>query len=109
MPSSGPEADRLNAAFVACVRGGTAVVRFPVPGLRWWRGLRGRAELEQYLRPRVAGKRGGDDNDLFAALARARAEDDGAAFTDEDVVNHMIFLLMAAHDTTTITMTTMAY
>ena len=29
--------------------------------------------------------------------------------TDEDVVNHMIFLLMAAHDTSTSTLTTMAY
>jgi cytochrome P450 len=105
----GAEADRLNGAFVACVRGGTAVLRFPVPGLRWSRGLHGRRVLEQFLRPRVAAKRASKDNDLFGALARARAEDDGASFTDDDVVNHMIFLLMAAHDTTTITMTTMAY
>jgi cytochrome P450 len=105
----GPEADRLNRAFADCVRGGTAVFRFPVPGLRWSRGLRGRRELEQFLRPRLADKRAGDGADLFSALVHARAEEDGAAFTDDDVVNHMIFLLMAAHDTTTITMTTMAY
>jgi len=37
------------------------------------------------------------------------ASDDGHRFTDEDVVNHMIFVLMAAHDTSTITATTMAY
>ena len=36
-------------------------------------------------------------------------DDDGNQFTDEDVVNHMIFLLMAAHDTTTTTLTSMAY
>ncbi|MCP9970779.1 cytochrome P450 [Actinomadura madurae] len=45
---------------------------------------------------------------MFAALCQAET-DDGERFTDEDVVNHMIFALMAAHDTTTITLTTMAY
>jgi len=47
-------------------------------------------------------------NDLFTALCHARSED-GESFTDDDVVNHMIFLLMAAHDTSTSTLTTMAY
>jgi len=40
----GPRADRVNRAFVAVVRAGTAYVRFPVPGLRWSRGLRGRRQ-----------------------------------------------------------------
>lgn len=37
------------------------------------------------------------------------ADDDGNSFSDEDIVNHMIFLMMAAHDTTTSTVTTMIY
>jgi cytochrome P450 len=36
-------------------------------------------------------------------------DDDGNSFSDEDIVNHMIFLMMAAHDTSTSTTTTMAY
>ena len=36
-------------------------------------------------------------------------DEDGNSFTDEDIVNHMIFLMMAAHDTSTSTTTTMAY
>jgi cytochrome P450 len=104
----GAESDRLNRAFVDTVRAGTALVRFPVPGLRWWRGLDGRRVLEDYLRPLVAAKRAGDGEDMFSALCHARSED-GDRFTDDDIVNHMIFLLMAAHDTTTITMTSMSY
>jgi cytochrome P450 len=104
----GSEADRLNRAFVDCVRAGTALIRFPVPGLRWWRGLDGRRVLEEYLRPQVAVKRAGSGEDMFSALCHARSED-GDRFTDDDIVNHMIFLLMAAHDTTTITMTAMSY
>ena len=104
----GPEADALNQAFSDCVRAGTAAVRFPVPGLRWSKGLAGRKLLDGYLYPLIPAKRAGDGTDLFTALCQIQDED-GNTFSDDDIVNHMIFLLMAAHDTTTITMTTMAY
>ena len=90
------------------MRAATSFVRFPVPGLRWSRGLAGRRLLEDYLRPRIPEHRASDGDDLFTALCHAQSED-GETFTDDDVVNHMIFLLMAAHDTSTSTLTTMAY
>jgi cytochrome P450 len=104
----GAESARVNRAFTDCVRAGTAFVRFPVPGLRWAKGLAGRRLLEDYLRSRLPQHRAGSGSDLFTALCHARS-DDGESFTDDDVVNHMIFLLMAAHDTSTITLTSMAY
>jgi cytochrome P450 len=99
---------RINKAFIACVQAGTSFVRYPVPGGRWRRGLRGRALLEQYLREYLPIRRAGDGDDLFTALCHIESED-GERLSDADIVNQMIFLLMAAHDTTTITMTTMAY
>lgn len=47
------DASRLNAAFVDCVRAGTAALRFRVPGLRWSRGLAGRQALEDFLYPQL--------------------------------------------------------
>lgn len=102
------EADRVNGAFIDAVRAGTAYVRFPVPGLRWHKGLKARKVLEEFFYRHLPAKRRDGGDDLFAALCQAET-DDGHSFTDEDVVNHMIFALMAAHDTSTITMTTMAY
>jgi cytochrome P450 len=102
------DASRLNTAFVDCVRAGTAALRFKVPGLRWSRGLAGRKVLEDFLYPQLPAKRADAGDDLFSALCHARGEG-GEQFTDDDVVNHMIFLLMAAHDTSTITITAMAY
>ena len=104
----GAEAARVNAAFSDSVRAATALVRVPVPGLRWRRGLAGRRLLERYLRERLPAHRAGSGSDLFTALCHARSEE-GEGFSDDDVVNHMIFLLMAAHDTSTSTLTTMAY
>jgi cytochrome P450 len=76
--------------------------------LRWSRGLRARRLLEGVLRARLPATRAGDGEDLFSALCQASSED-GRRFGDDDVVNHMIFLLMAAHDTTTSALTTMTY
>jgi cytochrome P450 len=104
----GNQSARVNRAFTDCVQAATALVRYPVPGGRWSKGLAGRRLLENYLRPRIAAHRASDGTDLFTALCHAQS-DDGESFTDDDVVNHMIFLLMAAHDTSTSTLTTMAY
>jgi len=105
---SGDNAALINRSFVDSVRAGTAIVRFPVPGGRWSKGLSGRKVLERYFAGELPAKRNGDGADLFSALCRATG-DDGEKFSDADVVNHMIFLMMAAHDTTTITSTAAAY
>lgn len=98
------EAPRLRQAFTDAVRAGTSIVRHPVPGGRWQRGLAGRRVLEDFFRSRIPAKRAAGGDDLFAALCHARS-DEGDTFSDDDVVNHMIFLMMAAHDTTTTTTT----
>jgi cytochrome P450 len=105
---SGENASLINRSFVDSVRAGTAIVRYPVPGGRWSKGLNGRKVLERYFAEKLAAKRKADGGDLFSALCQATGED-GEQFSDADIVNHMIFLMMAAHDTTTITSTAAAY
>ncbi|MDX6553200.1 MAG: hypothetical protein QOH74_1688 [Gaiellales bacterium] len=105
---SGEDASLINRSFVDSVRAGTAVVRYPVPGGRWARGLSGRKVLERYFAEKLPTKRENDGVDLFSALCHA-TDEDGERFSDADVINHMIFLMMAAHDTTTITGSAAAY
>ncbi|HET7682710.1 MAG TPA: cytochrome P450 [Marmoricola sp.] len=102
------EQQRINRAFIAAVRAGTSIVRKPVPGTPWAKGLAARRVLEEFFRTHLPAKRREGGDDLFAQLCVARS-DAGDAFSDDDIVNHMIFLLMAAHDTSTITLTSMAY
>ncbi|WP_018332878.1 cytochrome P450 [Actinomycetospora chiangmaiensis] len=104
----GPRADRVNRAFVDTVHAGVAVIRAPVPGGSWKRGLDGRKLLEAYFAAQIPAKRAGDGRDMFSVLCHARS-DEGETFSDDDIVNHMIFLLMAAHDTSTITLSMMSY
>lgn len=104
------ETHGLTQAFIDAVRAGTGLIRTPVPVVRtrWNKGLAGRKVLDGYFRARIPAKRASDDDDLFAALCHVET-DDGMRFTDDDIVSHMIFLMMAAHDTSTITATGMAY
>jgi len=104
----GPEADRMNQAFVDTVAASLALVRRPLPPLAMWRGVRARRYLARLMQSKLAEKRASEGPDLFSQLCHARSED-GERFSDDEVVDHMIFLMMAAHDTTTSALTTMVY
>ena len=77
-----------------------------LPFTRWGRGHRGREVLEEWLRHYLPSRRARVTDDLFSQLCHIESED-GERFSDDDVVNHMVFLMMAAHDTSTITLSTM--
>ena len=100
--------DRVNRAFIACVQAAGAILRTAVPGNKWHRATRGRAELERFLTEQLPAARAAGGDDLFSVLTRVEDED-GTRFRDVDVVNHMIFLLMAAHETSTSTVSTAMY
>lgn len=98
----------LIGQFQDIVAASVAFVRYPIPGNAYWRGLRSRKALENYFYAHIGEKRANPGPDLFSQLCVAQDEA-GNTFTDEQVVNHMIFLMMAAHDTTTITTTRLVY
>ncbi len=99
---------KVNKAFTVTTRAGNAIIRTGIPPFTWWRGLKAREYLENYFEERVKEKRGSNGSDLLSVLCQTEDED-GNKFSDEDIVNHMIFLMMAAHDTSTSTATTMSY
>ncbi|NDK89723.1 cytochrome P450 [Gordonia desulfuricans] len=102
------ENHRLEDAFEAAVRGGQAIIRADVGNFTWARGLRGRELLQEYFRSEIATRRQGDGDDLFTVLCHSE-DDEGNTFSDEDVVNHMIFVMMAAHDTSTIALSMLTH
>lgn len=99
------DADALNKAFVDTVAASLAPIRVPIPGLSYHRGLKGRALLDSFFRDRIDARRNSQSKDMFTLLCKATT-DEGGSFSDDDIVNHMIFLLMAAHDTVTSSLTT---
>ncbi|MBK8375077.1 MAG: cytochrome P450 [Sphingomonadales bacterium] len=103
----GPEADRVNKAFVDMVQASIGVVRAPVPGTAMGRGVAGRKYLIDYFGPQIEERRRNENRqDMFSQFCRA-TRDDGSHLNDGEIIDHMIFLMMAAHDTITSSVTSM--
>lgn len=102
------EIDQISNDFTDLVAASVAVVRVPVLGRTYARGVQGRARLAAFIRTRIAARRAGEGEDLFTQLCQARDEED-RQYSDEEIVDHLIFIMMAAHDTTTSAITTMVY
>jgi|TARA_R100000501_G_scaffold13654_3_gene24936 cytochrome P450 len=96
----GPEADRVNQAFVDMVQASVTPVRKPLPFTQMRRGVRGRAYLVEYFGREIPRRRGKQADDMFTQVVNATG-DDGQLLTDRQVIDHMNFLMMAAHDTLT--------
>ncbi len=104
----GPETRRLNRAFEDMVAASMSRIRLPIPGLEFQAGLKGRETLSAFLCELIPARREGDGSDMFSELCRAEDED-GSRLDDQAIIDHMIFLMMAAHDTSTSTLTSMIY
>lgn len=105
----GPEADRINAAFVDMVQASVAPVRKPLPFTRMKKGVDGRAFLVDYFtRETLRRREEGGGQDMFSQFATATRED-GSLLPVDEVVDHMNFLMMAAHDTITSSATALVY
>ncbi len=104
----GRNAKELNRAFVATVAASLSLIRLPIPGFAMWRGVRGREVLVKRFRELLPEKRATHSADFFSEFCHAQSEQ-GERFTDQEIIDHMIFLMMAAHDTTSSTLTTMMY
>ncbi len=105
----GPEADRINQAFVDMVQASVAPVRKPLPFTQMRKGVKGREFLVDYFTTETKRRRAeGGGQDMFSQFATAEYED-GSLMPIDEVVDHMNFLMMAAHDTITSSATSLIW
>jgi cytochrome P450 len=96
----GPDAKKINKAFVDMVLASVAVIRKPLPLTRMRRGVQGRAFMSDYFGREIPRRRGVPGDDIFSQICNT-TDDDGVRLSDQAIIDHMNFLMMAAHDTTT--------
>ncbi len=105
----GPEADRINKAFVDMVQASIGIIRKPWPMTAMGRGAAGRQYLIDYFGPQIAERRRNENRqDMFSQFCRATRED-GQYMSDGEIIDHMNFLMMAAHDTITSSVTSLIW
>jgi cytochrome P450 len=104
----GAQASAVNRAFVDMVAAIIGVVRAPIPGTQMWKGVKGRGVIVAFFCQEIPRRRAGQATDLFSELCRATKED-GSLLTDQEIADHMSFLMMAAHDTLTSSVTSLVH
>ncbi len=105
----GPEADAINQAFVYMVQAAVAPIRHPLPFTLMRKGVKGREFLVDYFTRETHRRREeGGGQDMFSQFATAERED-GSLLPVDEVVDHMNFLMMAAHDTITSSATSLVW
>ena len=90
--------NHLNQLFINSIKPATTIVRSPYPMTRMKKGLKARVELLEYFQEK-SDKIDLSKETLFADLVKTNNEE--AGLTNYEIAEHMIFLLLAAHDTTT--------
>ncbi len=104
----GPEADKINQAFVDMVQASVGFVRKPLPFTAMGRGVAGRNYLIGYFSPMVEVRRASDGEDIFTQICKA-TDENGQYLSVDAIVDHMNFLMMAAHDTITSSVTSLVW
>lgn len=104
------ETKQLNESFLAMGEGSLAIVRkdWPLPWLAYRKGMNGRRYLDKFFLELVPNRRGQEGNDMATFFSNERTES-GELFPDDIVSKHLIFLLLAAHDTTTAALSMACY
>lgn len=103
-----PEREKINTALSNMVAASIGVIRVPIPGSLMYKGVKGRKYMIEFLGSQIDERRKSSGDDIFTQLCIAE-DDNGNSFSDQEIIDHMIFLWMAAHDTITSSMTSLVY
>ncbi|MGJ8686299.1 MAG: cytochrome P450 [Spongiibacteraceae bacterium] len=100
----GRDSDKINQAFVDIIHGIADPFKERGPFfMPYAKGVKGRATISKFIFDNIENRRKNPGRDLFSQLCLL-SDDDGKKFSDEDVRDQILFLLFAAHDTTTSTL-----
>ena len=108
----GTRRDKLVTWFQQMI-GGIWSVPINLPFTRFNRGLRASARVRNFLKDLIAEKRmglkkGADPHqDLISCLLSTRDENNGEGMTEKEIVDNVILVLTAGHDTSAILITFM--
>ena len=104
----GRDSEPLKRAFIAMVAAAVTPIRVALPGTAMARGMRGRRFMVEFLGREIEARRHRDGDDLFTHLCKA-STDEGRLLSAEEIIDHMSFLMMAAHDTLTSSFTSFVW
>lgn len=98
----------ISQCFTDMLAAALVLIRKDLPGTKFRQGIRGKKFLYRYLQEQIPLRRNSDSQDMFTYLCKFE-HDSGGHLSENEILDHMNFLLMAAHDTVTSSLSTSLY
>lgn len=96
----GRQGDQLTDAFQRFIEAFDYLFPVYLPGFKYFKGLRAKREIDDFIRNLISQKRSNSDEDILAHFCRA-TDENGELFSNRDISENFVLLLFAAQDTTT--------
>jgi len=97
----GDDAQKLNQALIDIAEEGMmSVFRIDLPGFKYHKGLKAKRYACDFIIDLIEDRRQGNGQDFMSYMVKEKDEE-GQYFSNDDIAEHLAFLMFAAHDTTT--------
>jgi cytochrome P450 len=98
----------INNAIIDMVKASITPLHINLPFTTYGKGMQGRKILKTYFSTIIKERRQHPGNDMLSNLCQAKDEE-GNMLSDDEIIDHLIFFIMAAHDTTASSLTSLIY
>ncbi|MFZ1306444.1 MAG: cytochrome P450 [Ferruginibacter sp.] len=98
----------INQAIINMVTASITPFHINLPFTTYGKGMQGRKVLQAYFSTIIKERRQQPGNDMLSNLCLAKDEA-GNMLSDDEIIDHLIFFIMAAHDTTASSLTSLVY
>ena len=106
---TGENTDKINQAFIDIVAGTSDPIRRKAIWFSpYAKGVKGNKTISKYIFDNIKERRATESRDMFSYLCHLR-DDNGELMSDTAIRDNLIFLLFAAHDTTTSALSAVLY
>ena len=102
---SDEDVEMLNRNFIDMFEGMVGIVQKEIPGTKWARAKAALRNLKDHYESLIPLRRDTEVSVDFLSYLSKEKREDGSYFSDQQIVDHINFLLMAAHDTTASSLT----
>ena len=98
----------INQAIINMVHASITPLHLNLPFTTYGKGMQGRKVLQAYFSTIIKERRQQPGNDMLSNLCLA-TDEAGNILNDDEIIDHLIFFIMAAHDTTASSLTSLVY
>jgi cytochrome P450 len=97
----GDDGKKLNQALTdISEKGMMGIVQVDLPGFKFHQGMNAKRYACKFIIDLIPERRAGAGKDFMSYMVKEK-NDDGEYFSDQELAEHLAFLMFAAHDTTT--------